>query len=83
MGVVITYMDDTYGCESDGLVPEKDAVVPGANLIQVHGVDHGSSVGLMDKASNFLQTFSKQDYKTYDDSPADLTQALITMVLKQ
>ena len=81
MGPVIDFLQDKYGQANDGLVPETDAFVPGAKLVNVHGIDHGGSVGLMTDISTELQIWAEQDERRYKDTPEQITEALVTIAL--
>ena len=81
MGVVASFLKSKYGVDSDGLVPEEDSLLPGAAVVRVHGVDHGSSVGLLHSLSQGLQLFADQEETTFFDTPELITQSLITLVL--
>ena len=67
--------------DSDGLVPYLDGIIPGSDLVHVHGVDHGSSVMVIGKQKEDSIPEEGEE-KEFRDAPADLTQALIIMALK-
>lgn len=70
VGPSASYMKSNYALESDGLVPKKDAVVPGSDVVYQNDQDHASPVmGVIGRGKA--------------DVPADITEALITMALKQ
>ena len=68
MGVMAKHLHSKYGINSDGMVPELDAIIPGSHLIRRQGLDHAGTVMLLDSKDA--------------DQPADITQALIYMALQ-
>lgn len=63
------YVKQRYGEDSDGLVPVRDAIVPGSKLVQLDDLDHSGP------AMRGPQGLTK--YR-----PADLTEALIALALQ-
>ena len=70
VGPAAHYMRTTYGLESDGLVPKKDAVIPGSEAVYDDDQDHASPV---------MGVIGRGDA----DVPADITEALITIALRR
>lgn len=70
VGPAASYMRNQYGLESDGLVPKKDAVVPGSDVVYANDQDHASPVmGVIGRGQA--------------DVPADIVEALITLALRR
>ena len=70
VGPAAHYMRTTYGLESDGLVPKKDAIIPGSEAVYDDDQDHASPVmGVIGRGKA--------------DVPADITEALITIALRR
>lgn len=64
------YLDHRYGLASDGLVPEKDAMIPGSDVVRIEGMDHASPV--MEGIPG-----------TAPYAPGDVQQAMITLALRK
>ncbi|MBK9031575.1 MAG: hypothetical protein IPL61_09615 [Myxococcales bacterium] len=70
VGPAASYMRNQYGLESDGLVPKKDAVVPGSDVVYANDQDHASPV---------MSAIGRGQA----DVPADIVEALITLALRR
>jgi triacylglycerol lipase len=62
------YIRARYGEKSDGLVPAKDAIIPGSNVVHCEDMDHAG--GAMRGPGGLCKR-----------RPADVTQALVTLAL--
>lgn len=70
VGPSAAYMKSQYGIASDGLVPQKDSVIPGSDFVGQDNQDHASPV---------MSVIGRGKA----DVPADITQALITLALRR
>jgi triacylglycerol lipase len=70
------YLHQRYGLQSDGLVPTKDAIIPGSSLVTLTDMDHADGV-LTGIANDIGPIKHFQNYQ-----PAALTQALVKVALE-